>query len=467
MERSARILLVALVSASFAVHAAGEVDASLSQRVDAMVAPLHAANQFNGAIVLSRNGKVLYQRGFGMANHSVELAFTPHTPSNGGSMAKTFTAAGVWLLAEEGRIELDEPVTHYVPEYPHAQTTVRRLITHSNGLPPYYEFFDPYFKDDEVRTTQGLLRVVAQQAPEPGFPPGTRFEYSNLGFDVAALVIERVTGQGYEAFLKERFFTPLGMKDTFARPARLADWQGVRTVGYRWLDSTWQLYDVYDMEAFLGASNLYFSAMDLSLWASANAAGAALPAAVESAGAKRGLIDGKPSAINGLSWYCDETGARCYYTGDLNAFHSFVYWDRERNESAAFVSNSALPPWPLITLQRNLVNALAGRAVGIDEPTTFIEFDDATQSAAVGAYAAQGIGVITVEAGAAGLVLRIDCGLQLDMFRIPPDVFYVPGVDYWVSFSGGIPQATMHARSMFLDTTLARLLGEAEPEACR
>ena len=402
-----------------------------------------------------------------MANQSAGLAFAPDTPSDGASLAKTFTAAGIWWLVQEGRIQLDAPVTQYVPGYPHTAATVRHLLSHSNGLPTDYEFFDPYFAKDEVRSTQALLGVVATQASVPSFLPGTRFEYSNLGFDVAALVIESVTGQSYETFLNERFFSRLGMNNSFARPARLADWKGVRTLGYRWRDAAWQPFDVFDMEAFLGASNLYFSASDLGRWASANAAGTALPAAVVSAGQHRVLIDGKPSAITGLSWYCDDTGARCYYTGSLNAFHSLVYWDRERNESVALVTNSTLPPWQVITLQRNLVDALAGHPARPDAPSPFVEFSRDTQSGAAGAYVAQGIGVATIEATATGLRWRVDCGLTFDMFRVSRDVFYVPGTDYWIAFGGGTRPATLYLRSMFLDATLRRLPGRARANACK
>ena len=235
--RRVALLLLAVVSVVFTGCASIGTHPSLASQVDALVTPLVAANQFSGAIVLSRNGSVLYQRDFGMANHSAGLAFTPDTPSDGGSLSKTFTAAGILWLVQEGRIKLDAPVTQYVSAYPHGQTTVRHLISYSNGLPADYAFFDPFFAKDEVRTTQAMLQVVAKQALAPSFVPGTRYEYSDMGFDVASLVIESVTGEGYETFMKERFFSRLGMNNTFARPARLADRIGVRTLGYRWRDA--------------------------------------------------------------------------------------------------------------------------------------------------------------------------------------------------------------------------------------
>ncbi len=445
--------MLLLVAATF-VHA-DDAD-TLAVRVDNLMSPLVAANEFSGAVVLSRNGQDVYKRGFGSANHDAGIAFTADTPSDGGSLAKTFTAAGIWWLVHEGRIDIDARVVEYLPGYPHPQTTVLQLMTHSNGLPPYYEFFDPYFAADEVRTTDALLRVVAAHAPIPSFPPGSKFEYSNLGFDAAARIIEQVTGKPFATFIEERFFSPLGMGASFARPARLNDWQGVRTLGYRFRDGGWQLVDVFDMEAFLGASNLYFSAADLGRWASANALGNAVPAAVFELGERRTIIGGVPSAINNASWYCDDTDARCYYTGSLNAFHGFVYWDRQRGDSIALLSNSSLPPWQVINLQRDLVDALNERPAAQRASTDLLSFDAKTKARIAGTYVAQGLGAIVVRADADGLKVRIGDGLEYDIFRVSGEVFYLPGMDLWLAFSGDSTPSMLHVRGMFLDAAGVR-----------
>jgi CubicO group peptidase (beta-lactamase class C family) len=450
-------LLVILTTACLGTFArpqrdgAREPESQVAARVDALMGPLVAAHEFSGALVLMRHGETIYRRGFGMANHTAGVPFTPDTPSDGGSLAKTFTAAGIWWLAKEGRLDLDAPVVRYIPEFPHAQTRVRHLIAHSNGLPPYYDFFDPHFAPDEVRTTEALLRVIARHAPQPAFVPGTRFEYSNPAFDVAALVIERVAGQSYDGFVKARFFERLGMHASFGRPARLADWSGVRTKGYRWHDGAWIDNDVFDMEAFLGASNLYFSAADLARWGSANAMGTALPAAVVDVGQQHIDIDGQHSGITGLSWYCDEARARCQYTGDNNGFYSFVYWDRVNRSSVAFVSNSSLPWWTRIGLQRALVKAVDADPGPIDEALAFHRFDTTSRAAVAGSYSAPEQGAITISAHADGLHFRVGSGLTFGMFPVSAEVFYVPGLDYFVAFSGGEPPRAVHVRSMELD----------------
>lgn len=440
--------------------------AELGARVDALLAPLVAARQFSGAVVLVQRGRVVYERGFGLANHAAGLAFTPRTPSDGASLAKTFTAAGLMSLVQEGRVELDAPVTRYLPEFPHAQTTVRQLLSHSNGLPPDYGFFDPHFKPDQVRSTEAMLRVVAREQPAPAFAPGSRFEYSNFGYDLAALLIERISGQDYESFVRQRYFRPLGLVDSFARPARLADWKGVRTLGYRWRDAAWAPVEVYDMEGFLGASNLYFSAADLARWAAAHAAGTALPAAVQRAGEQPSLIAGQPSAIDMLSWYCDAQRQRCHYTGSLNAFHSLVYWDRERNEAVVFVSNSSLPPWPTINLQRDLADALAGRPARTEPSPAFQRFERAAHAAVTGRYAAPGLGSVTVSGGdAAALLVRIDAGLEYQAYAVSREVWYVPGTDHWLAFSGGARPTALHLRGMYIDAVAPRIDPLAAPAA--
>lgn len=442
-----------LVAATFA-HA--DDTETLAVRVDKLMSPLVAANEFSGAVVLSRKGETVYRRGFGFANHAAQTAFTVDTSSDGASLAKTFTAAAIWWLVHEGRIDIDAQVVDYLPSFPHPQTTVLQLITHSNGLPPYYEFFDPYFAADEVRTTDALLRVVATHASTPSFPPGSKFEYSNLGFDVAARIIEQVTGKPFATFIEDRFFSRLEMRASFARPARLNDWQGVRTLGYRFRDGGWQLFDVFDMEAFLGASNLYFSAADLARWASANASGTAVPAAVFDLGERRTIIGGVPSAINNASWYCDATDTRCYYTGSTNAFHGFVYWDRQRGDSIAFVSNSSLPPWRVIDLQRDLVDTVAARPAAQRAPIKFLTFDRTTRATIAGTYVAHGVGRIVLSSAASGIRVRVGDGLENDMFQVSRDAFYVPGLDLWLGFSGEIAPSTLHLRGMFIDAVGVR-----------
>jgi CubicO group peptidase (beta-lactamase class C family) len=203
-------------------------------RVQAIVAD----TGFGGAIVLGRAGEVVYAHGFGEADRERGLPFTPATAGDGGSIAKTFAAAAIHLLVAEGRLGLDDPVASHVPEFPHGATRVRHLLVHSVGLPDY-DFFDADLPPGTRRDAASMLRVLANRQSAPSFAPGSRFEYSSLGYDVAALVVERVSGQPYTRFVQDRLLAPLGLRDSFPRPAFFADWPGPRTLGYRDRDGRW------------------------------------------------------------------------------------------------------------------------------------------------------------------------------------------------------------------------------------
>jgi CubicO group peptidase (beta-lactamase class C family) len=438
------------------------MDDTLPSRVDALVQPLVQAHQFSGAVALMRDGRIVHARGFGLANHELGIAFAPDTPSDGGSLAKTFTAAGLWWLVHEGRLSMQQQVQAIVPEYPHREVTVAQLLAHSNGLAPDYESFDRHFQPGQARTTAALLVIAGRDAPAPAFAPGTRFEYSNLGYDAAGLVIERVSGQRYEDFVRERFFAPHGLVHSFARPAHFADWPGPRTRGYRFRQDRWQDHDAYDDEAFYGASNLIFAATDLARWGDAWARGRVLPAAAERAGREAPLIGGHRSAIDGLSWYCAADGLRCHYTGSLNAFHALVHWDRARRETVAFVSNSTMPPLQTIALQRALVDALAGREAQAPDtaPAGFKRIESDGRAALAGRYAVGGLGDVAVRPGGPGLKMQVAGGLVYDMFAVSREVFYVPGTDWWLAFSDTAQGPRLHVHGMYHHSSGARQAAE-------
>ena len=271
--RHATTLLAALAAALLTGCASRAELVPDDERVQAVV----AGTGFSGAIVLGRAGRMVYARGIGLRPTArAGCRSRRRRPATGASIAKTFAAAAIHLLVAEGRLDLDDPVVRHVAEFPHRATRVRHLLAHSVGLPDY-DYFDADFAPGTRRDTAAMLRVLAVRMSTPPFEPGSRFEYSSLGFDVAAMVVERVSGQPYTRFVQQRLFAPLGLRDSFARPAFFADWPGPRTLGYRERAGRWERFEVFDGEDFHGGSNWYVSALDLTRWAAAFARGAGLP----------------------------------------------------------------------------------------------------------------------------------------------------------------------------------------------
>lgn len=331
--------------------------------VEALVQPLVKARQFSGAVVLMRGGRTLAAHGWGLANRELGLPFTPQTPCDAASLAKNFTAAGILQLVDEGRLAWQQPVQALVPEYPHAAVTVAHLLTHSSGLVPDYAGFDRHFAPGQLRTTRALLALAGRAQPGPRFAPGSRFEYADLPYDAAALVIERVSGQPFADFVRERFWGPHGLVNAFARPAFFADWPAPRTRGYRFAGGCWRLDDAYDGEAFVGASNLWFSAQDLARWGDAWAHARVLSPAADRAGHEVPVFGGQPSPFYRLGWQGGPQGMQGRNVGHYNGFRAFVHWDRARRETVAFVSNGGLPEASGLWLQQALVALLAGEPV--------------------------------------------------------------------------------------------------------
>ncbi|MBX3638839.1 MAG: beta-lactamase family protein, partial [Rubrivivax sp.] len=385
----------------------------------------------------------------GLAGRNPDRPFTVDTPSDGGSLAKTLTAAAVWELAAEGRLSLDDPVTRHLPGYPYAGQTVRDLVTHRNGLPDYGAFEDD-LKARGVLHTPDLLALTTQRQPQPVRPAGVQVEYSNLGFDAAALVVERVSGRPIAEFWRERYFARLGLNSMFARPARFADFPVPRTVGYRRDGTAWVLNDAFDGEGFVGASNLHASARDWARWGDAFARGRVMPKARLEAGLQAPLLaSGLPSTLTMLSWYCDEARRRCHYTGDYNGFYAQVWWDRTQREALAYVSNSTLPAWRRAGLTRDLVDALGGRMPAADAGPPLSAITKVDLPALAGTWQSPSLGRLALLLNGGRLFLRAGPGEPASVFQVGREVFYVPTLELWLAFSGTPASPTMHIRSVF------------------
>ena len=407
---------------------------------DSLLLDLHRRGLFSGAVVLGRGEEEVYARGFGMANVERGVPFTPDTPADGGSIAKTLTAAAVLMLEGEGRLSLDDPVQRHLPEYPHAQTRVRHLLTHSAGLPEAeYDFFNDLIPADRVRTTPLFLQVLRERGVAPEFEPGTRFRYSSLGFDVAALLVERVAGRPWDAFLRERVLQPLEMRSTFLRPTRLADWPGVRTLGYRRAGDSLVVHDVFDNEGFYGGSNLYFSARDLHRWSRSFYTRPVFGAAVLARGAGAAELrdpagGGGWSALNLLSWYYPRSGRRYHYPGALQGFWSSVYRDEDRGYSIVYVSNNSMPQWLRPLLSRALIDIMEGRPAPPLAVPAFEELRREEMDAAAGRYRVQGLGTVDVRVREGRAYVRVDDGIEYPAFPLGDGQLYVPGLDAWIGF---------------------------------
>lgn len=397
-------------------------------KVDRLFRNLHQRGLFDGAVVVADDRGVLFERGYGFANAERGVRFTPDTPADGGSLAKTFTASLVLMLADEGMLHLDLPAQRLLPELPYPRISLRHLLSHSSGLPVLdYDYFDPYIPPGEIRTTEKLLGVIGEQKPPLLFTPGTAFEYSSFGFDLAALAAARAAGRSYEALLNERFFGPLGMTSAFLRPGRLAEFPRVRTMGYRTVAGKREVHDVFDFEGFHGGSNIYISARDLHRW------NESFRRPVPSAVTEPARIGEGTSGLTLGSWYRALGGDAFWYSGHLQGFHDEVFRDTS-GTSIVYVSNNTIEPW----LQKAIIRAVRAVLRGetpqplVAPPVTAVAREDRVSLA--GQWRMADGEAVTIENDDSRLLMVRD-DVRYRMVPVAPDTFYVPGLDVMVGFA--------------------------------
>ncbi len=177
------------------------------------------AGQFSGAVLLAKNGKPIFEHAYGMADRERKLPNTLDTRFRIGSMNKMFTAVAVLQLAQAGKLKLDAPFGTYLTDYPNKElastVTLHQLLTHTGGTG---DIFGPDFDQhrNELKTLQDYVKLYGNRAAE--FPPGSKWEYSNYGFILLGLVVEKVSGQPYYDYVNTHVYEVAGMKDSGSEP---------------------------------------------------------------------------------------------------------------------------------------------------------------------------------------------------------------------------------------------------------
>jgi D-alanyl-D-alanine carboxypeptidase len=199
--------------------------------VEALLRRRSAADQFSGAALVAKGGKVLFSGAYGRADRERGIANTLETRFRIGSMNKMFTAVATLQLVEAGKLALDGPVGRYLPEYPNkevaSKVTIRHLLTHTGGTG---DIFGPEFDRNRLQLREHSDYVRLYGSRPPRFEPGTRFEYSNYGFVLLGAIIEAVSGESYYNYVRAHVFGPAGMTGTDSLPES-EDVPG-RSVGY-------------------------------------------------------------------------------------------------------------------------------------------------------------------------------------------------------------------------------------------
>jgi len=193
-----------------------------AQLIDSLMHVLYSTHDFNGNVLVAEEGKILYSQSFGYANEETKAVLTENSIFETGSVSKQFTAMAIMILKESGKLKLEDEIKKYIPELSNYDgITVRHLLNHTSGLPDYMELMDSLFDKTQIATNKDIISLFNQYKPKVQFQPNSRFEYSNTGYALLAIIIENVSGMSYADYLNDFIFKPLDMSSTFVYNRRL------------------------------------------------------------------------------------------------------------------------------------------------------------------------------------------------------------------------------------------------------
>jgi CubicO group peptidase (beta-lactamase class C family) len=212
-----------------------------------------AADRFSGAVLFAKNGKPIFEQAYGLADREHKIPNTLKTKFRIGSMNKMFTATAVLQLAEKRKLDLNDTVGKYITDYPNkeiaSKVTIKQLLTHTGGTG---DIFGPEFEAHrlELRSLQDYVKLYGNRAPQ--FEPGSRWEYSNYGYILLGVIVERVSGEDYYNYVRKHVYQPAGMTSTGSEPEDTA--VPDRSIGYTKMGSKGQWHPNTDTLPYRGTS---------------------------------------------------------------------------------------------------------------------------------------------------------------------------------------------------------------------
>lgn len=391
------------------------------------------------SVLVSRDGKIIYNKGFGYADIGNCVPFTAQTKSRIGSITKQFTTSAILKLQEEGKLNVNDKLSKFLPDFPRGdEVTIHHLLTHTSGIHSYTN------KHDFTKTVNIEVEpeeVIESFKNEPyDFNPGEKFLYNNSGYFLLGYIIEKVSGQSLDDYLRNTFFKPLGMCNTGIHKSKLI--LENEAYGYSFENGGYVKAINWDMSRAGGAGAIYSTVYDLYLWNEAIFNGKALnETSIKSAFTPVVLNDGKKAdefGGYGYGWIISEDRGlrKISHSGGLEGFNSELRRYPEINVTICVLQN-CVPPGPSMS-----ANELADKiseiflwedmkpqeSFRVDKAVAFSKYDDY-----VGKYDYKG-GIMTIRREGDHLFARLATQPEFEIFPKSENEFFWKVVDAQITF---------------------------------
>jgi CubicO group peptidase (beta-lactamase class C family) len=400
------------------------------------IGKLPASEMPGAAVLIARDGKVLFQAGFGLADIAKKTPITPETKFRIGSVTKQFTAAAILRLADEGKLSLMDPLSNFFPGFTYGDViTVHHLLTHTSGIRSYTDQPDFMAHVTKPVSPEELISRIRQYVPE--FIPSSRFHYNNSAYFLAGEIVARVSGKPFAAYLRETFFEPLGMKDTGIY-VNASPPPGV-AVGYAIEGGKANPVIDWDMSWAGGAGALYSTVGDLMRWNEGLYSGKVIKEA--SLKLQTSPIS-LPEGVDGMRYGCGLIVSEYHglpmlsHSGGLHGWSSDLLWLPEQRCTVVTLVN-AMPSAPghdPSTLTRGLVDEFLAEEIRNAPQLTIDPTVDLRSYPAIAGRYDYKSRVMTVTAEKNQLFAQLTGQPKFEIFPKGPDEFFWKGLDAKVSF---------------------------------
>ncbi len=336
------------------------------ESVNSALTKLHEQAMFNGVVLIAQEGKPLYKKAFGIASIQTQEALTSKSSFNLASVSKQFVAMMIMILKEQGKLQFDDKVKKYLPNFPYDRISIRQLLTHTSGLPEYFDLATQYTNTLDTLNNEKLIKLLADLKPELAFESGSEWEYCNTGYALLASIIEKASKMKIETFFDKYITQPLLLTNTFVYYLNMKSPLSLKTqrvYGFERQNGQNSLNDLMRFDGVVGDGNIYSSAEDLltyeqALYTNKLVSKATLQEAFMPVKLKNG-----ENYNYGFGWEISDDEETLSHTGSWVGFENYIERNLTKKTTVIILSNGTSD------IAIDLVNAiLSGKKPKI--PTT-------------------------------------------------------------------------------------------------
>ena len=334
MRKSILLVLIIISVNSYAQHK------DKIARMDSVLTYLNQRQLFNGTVLLGEKGKVLYKKAFGISNAETLAPLTTSSAFNLASVSKQFYTMMAMILKEKGKLNYDDPVQKYLPDFPYDNITIRHLMNQTSGLQEYFEMAYANMNLLDTLTNQSLMHLLAIKKPPLEFQPGEKWKYCNTNYTTLASVIEKVSGSTADKYFQQTIAGPLKLPNTYIYNLMLKSYPASRVFGLQFEGGKPIANDLLRFDGIVGDGNVYSSAEDLYKWDQALYTEKLVKKSTFTEAITAGKLNDGSDTEYGFGWFINEPGKKVSHTGGWVGFGTYIVRYLDKNQTIVLLDNS-------------------------------------------------------------------------------------------------------------------------------